>query len=127
MTKSRKLKRWIALLVLAAITFAQANLALAGCELERRALAHFAATAGPESGCDMPEMQRESLGTARCLAHCTADLQIAGLGSAIVRGAGESPGLTVAVPDHRLSRVPDRGAPPSAPVPIRILLHAFRV
>ena len=127
MVTSRKLKRWIALVLLAALAFAQASIAATACEMERRTIAQaVASTAGEDRGCEMHSIGSAPLYTNRCLAHCTADLQIAGLPVAIVRGAADVPVLFAR--PLTLPFVCDRlESPPPAAVPIRILLHSFLV
>jgi hypothetical protein len=64
--------------------------------------------------------------TAGCVAHCTFDLQLAGLPLVLVRHPVELPVLLVAVAEVR----PNPTAPPAPPplaVPRRILLHSFLI
>jgi hypothetical protein len=128
MRTSRTLKRWIALLLLAATTFAQASVALAGCELERRTVARLVAIADETAcGCEVGTAGHGPLVTNRCFAHCTADLQIAGLAVAIVPGACDSAVLHLARPSPLAALRADPGVPAGDAVPIRILLHSFLI
>lgn len=124
-----RLKRWIALSLLAATVFAQASFAAAMCEMDRRTLSQVVVAATePACGCDADAAGHEPFATNRCLAHCTADLQIAGFPVAIVRSPADAPVL-FAQPGEN-SQTAHRGrldSPPLAAVPIRILLHSFLV
>lgn len=128
MYTSSRLKRWIALSLLAATTFAQASLAAAVCEMDRRALSQVVVTESEQTcECDVNTVGHEPFATNRCLAHCTADLQIAGLAAAIVRGPCES--AVLCLPNGALQPAlhGDPDASPPGAVPIRILLHAFLI
>lgn len=128
MHTNRRLRRWIALLILGALAFAQASIAAAACEMDRRALPQAVTSMDSEvCDCEMSSMGNAPFYTNRCLAHCTADLQIAGLPVAIVRSPADVPVLFVPLGNLRaVARVrPDSSQ--TAPVPIRILLHSFLV
>lgn len=128
MHTTRKLRRWISLIVLSVLAFAQANLALAGCELDRRALTQITVSEAADDGaCGMNLAGQAPFSSNRCAAHCTADLQIAGVAAAIVRGASESSILQVPRSTQQLLIRTSRDTPPSAAVPIRILLHSFLI
>jgi hypothetical protein len=62
-----------------------------------------------------------------CVAHCTADLQLAGVAALIARAPADLPVLRVARPE--LAPAPHTGlhAPPSGAPPRRILLHSFLI
>jgi hypothetical protein len=125
---TRKLKCWIALVVLAALAFAQASIAIAGCELDRRAFLQIAISGTAEDReCDMQLIGQAPISSNRCAAHCTADLQISGMAAAIVREVGESSVLRLPPSTVRLSIGPSADAAPNAPIPIRILLHSFLI
>lgn len=128
MNTSRKLKRWIALLLLAATSFAQASVAFSACQVERGQLAQTIGTPDNrpcEDGVVMAEAWTKY--TNRCLAHCTADLQATGAAVALVRSPAFAPVLLLV----RVASPPvaDTGldAPPLGAPPSRILLHSFLV
>jgi len=134
MRMNEGVRRWIVAAMLAVMAFAQANLAFAGCEVERRSLAHaMMASADMPSGCDEQSMQRVPQLSARCLAHCTSDLQISGNpgfpggAAAIARHPGESGMLLTKAAGLQSSARATAVPPPAGTVPIRILLHAFRI
>ena len=87
MLKART-RLWTAILVLAALAFAQAGVALAGCSMDRGMLAGaMSMPAGEGCGaCDVPKQQSAMAMSNLCVAHCTADLQQASEAMAIVRG-----------------------------------------
>jgi hypothetical protein len=123
-----RLKRWIGLALLALTAFTQANLAYALCEMERRTLRHVLVVA-PEQACecDVHSADRGPLFTNRCVAHCTADLQIAGVPPALVRSPGEEAVLTLPAEEPQAAHREGPGAPPLQAIPIRILLHSFLI
>lgn len=121
-------RRWIALSVLAANAFAQASVSFADCPIQRGALAPMIAQAA-EAPCEMAtHVKKDAPRYAnRCVAHCTADLQLAGVPAVLVRSAADVPVLLVAQPEG--APVPNTGlavSPPGAP-PHRILLHSFLI
>jgi hypothetical protein len=124
-----RLIRKVALSLAALLLFAQASFVLSACQRERASLAHMMMSAAAEDGCaDCGAVvgHDDALYANRCFAHCTADLQLAGLPIALVRSA-DTPVLFV--PRTVAHSPPDTGldgAPPGAP-PRRILLHSFLV
>ncbi len=144
MTMNRRLIRRIAILLIALLGFAQGSVALATCTMDRGTLVHFFGT-GESSGCDMHGMDSSgTLRTAeptcetyvkasgpqhanRCIAHCTADLQLGGSPIALVRGPADTPALLTPLaesPPVSHARFP---VPPPTSVPRRILLHSFLI
>jgi hypothetical protein len=121
---ARHLKRRGALLLIGLLVFAQGAVALAACSMERGMIAHVAmASDEPCANCPSPaaQAQNENL----CVAHCTSDLQLAGLTVSLVRGPAPLPALVV----NRPTALPSTGldAPPSGAPPRRILLHSFLI
>lgn len=125
---SLRFKRWVGVLLLAATAFAQTGVSFADCSMDRGRLAQTMAPAA-EAPCTMathvkPDMPRF---VNRCLAHCTADLKLAGQPAAIAPSPADRPVLVLA----RLDRAPfaDTGleVPPPGTPPPRILLHSFLV
>lgn len=122
------MKRWIALTLLGALAFSHASVSMAACSIERGAIGQAIAVAAAEPcDCGTSATGFGPLHANRCVAHCTSDLQLAGLSIAIVRSAAETPALYL--PRMGLRAVPRTGldAPPPGAVPRRILLHSFLI
>lgn len=116
------------MLLLAAIAFAQASVSFASCAMERGQLAAVIATQAAEP-CECGEAAAEDdpLHVVRCVAHCTADLQIPNVAVAIVRGAADAPVLTVSLSEIGLFAPTGLEVPPVGTPPPRILLHSFLI
>ncbi len=114
--------------LLAALGFAQANLAYAFCEMDRRALAQVVQS-GSEQACECETGMASQLplATNRCVAHCTADLQIAAAAVPIGFPPAEAAVLIVPRADAPLGLRADPEAAPVLAVPLRILLHSFLI
>lgn len=128
MLKART-RLWTAILVLAALAFAQASVALAGCSMDRGMLAvAMAMPADDECGaCEMPKKQLALESMNVCVAHCTADLQQVSEPVAIVPGSAFLTVLFVTRPPSDPSSPKGlTAAPPGAP-PHRVLLHSFLI
>ena len=119
-----RLIRRIALVLVAVLAFAQANVALAACPTERGAMALAAADGGC---CDTPQFEPAPQLTNGCVAHCTADLQLSALPLALVRAPADVPVLFVAGPEPDLPTGAGLATPPLVSVPSRILLHSFLI
>ena len=124
---NRRILRRIAVALISLLVFAQANVALAACPMERGGMLAPILQAGePCSGCDtgfkpsFPEL------AGRCVAHCTADLQNTGPAAALVRSPGEPPALVVPAA-HRPGLHGGLFAPPAGAPPVRIVLHSFLI
>jgi hypothetical protein len=120
-----RLIRRIAIALLAPYAFGQASVALAACGMDREAMAQAMAMPAGDMCDDCVEAGTDSV-TALCVAHCTADLQVAGTAPDVgVAPATTASMLVVAVP--RFRSPPLLGpVPPGAP-PRRILLHSFQI
>jgi hypothetical protein len=124
----RRIKRWIALVVLAATAFAQAAVSFADCPMQRGQLSQTLTRAAESPCASATHVKKDAPRYVnRCVAHCTQDLKAAGLPVAIAGGTAEAPVLLVR---------PARGAPavntgldspPPGTPPPRILLHAFLI
>ena len=122
---NRYLVRRAATLLIALFVFAQASVVLAACAMDRASMAQAMTMASDEScSCGGTEMQQSV--TASCVAHCTADLQLAGLPIALVHGAASAPVLVVPMAEVHPSLAALHTPPPS-PLPRRILLHSFLI
>lgn len=128
MIKNRT-RRWAAILVLAALAFAQANVALSACSMDRGMLSSaMAMSAGEEcDACDVPKQQAAMDSANLCVAHCTADLQQASQPVLMVRSLALTAVLFIAQPPGPpISAKGLTAAPPGAP-PHRVLLHSFLI
>lgn len=121
-----RLIRRIAIALLAFYAFGQASVALAACGMDRSEMAQSMAMPAGGTCDDCAKTAGDSV-TALCVAHCNADLQVAGTApDAVVAPAAiiESI-LAVAIPRFRSPPVAVY-LPPGAP-PRRILLHSFQI
>jgi hypothetical protein len=122
-----RLIRRVSIWLIAMLAFAQASVAIASCSMERGSLAPMLEM-GEGCGCEAPQVKTDAPQYAnRCVAHCTADLQLAGLATALVRSPADAPVLVV--PRVELGAVPRTGleSPPPGTVPSRILFHSFLI
>lgn len=128
MRLSRTPRVWVALMVLGALAFAHASVSIAACAMERGTMVEVLAVE-TEAPCDCGTSVTESgpLYANRCLAHCTADLQLAGAAVAIAADAVQ--GAMLPVPQDSRSTRPLRsaGSSPAAVIPRRIQLHSFQL
>ena len=124
-----RLIRRLAMVLLAALAFTQASVAFAACPLDRGTLSHMIAPQGDEpcDDCATSVTGFDSLYANRCLAHCTADLQLTGDAVAIVRGPGDAAILHAPRADLRLAILTGLDGPPPGALPSRILLHSFLI
>jgi hypothetical protein len=124
----RRVKSLVAALVLGALAFAQASVSLAACSMERGNVGQVIA-AQASAPCDCGTMATEfgPLYANRCLAHCTADLQLSSMAAAIADSGAQAPVLLL--PRARLQAGHSTGlqAPPLGTPPTRILLHSFLI
>ena len=122
----RRIKRQLALLLIGLMVFAYGSIALAACAMDRAAMAHSMAAPLGEA-CDGCPAGDSTPVSAVCVAHCTADLQLAALAYPIVRSPSDAP-LLLLLPIHeyRIGRIACQAPPPNA-VPTRILLHSFLI
>jgi len=120
-----RLIRRVAFVLVALYAFGQTTVALAACGMDRSAMAQAMAMPAGD-GCDGCAKAGADSVTALCVAHCTADLQLA------VAAPDDLPApaivdslIAVAFPRFRSPPVLPY-LPPGAP-PRRILLHSFQV
>ena len=119
------LVRRVATLLIALFVFAQGSVVFAACTMDRASMAQAMTMASDEScTCGGSEMQKSV--TASCVAHCTVDLQLAGLPIALVHGAVSTPVLVVPPAEVHPS-LTALHTPPPPPLPRRILLHSFLI
>lgn len=107
--------------MLAALTFAQASIALAACDRDRAKLSQQSA------GEDCPCVEATTQFTNRCLAHCTADLQLAGAATVIAKAPADVPVLFVALTEQRQDAREWRPAYPPGGLPARIIFQSFLI
>lgn len=118
--------RRVALVAVLLLGFAQSAIALAGCIMERGTPMQMS-SAGEACDCDAQGMTGEQSSVNVCIAHCTADLQIAGLPIVLVRSPGEATVFTVPPSmEHEVSRLAI-DVPPPRSIAARILLHSFLI
>jgi hypothetical protein len=120
-----RLLRRVAISLIALFLFAQGSVVLAACAMDRASMAQAMTMESNEAcSCDGAEMQMSV--TASCVAHCTVDLQLAGLPIALVHASESAPVLLVPVgrEDRSLAAL---HTPPPVPLPRRILLHSFLI
>lgn len=126
MRLTRSPRKWIAVLLLVALAFTQASVALADCPMERGSIGAAPAAESSETcECDIGT-EIAPLWTNLCFAHCTSDLQLFGSVAVAVNNADHVSGLVApraTQPPHWRRQL----APPAATVPKRIQLHSFLV
>jgi hypothetical protein len=121
----RRIRR-VSLWLLAVLAFAQASVVLAACTMERDSMAPMLEMAEGCASCD-PQANGEGQDANRCVAHCTADLQLAGGATALVRSPAHVPVLLLPPLARRASPPTGLDSPPPGSVPSRILLHSFLI
>lgn len=121
-----RLIRRVSIWLIAMLAFAQASVALAACSMERGSLAPMLEMVDG-CGCETQVKTDGPQYANRCVAHCTADLQLTGVATALVRSPAEAPVLLL--PHFDRSPAPNTGLelPPPGTVPPRILLHSFLI
>jgi hypothetical protein len=123
---NHRFTRRISIWLIAVLVFAQASVAVAACTMERGSLAPMLEMV---DGCECETQLKPDAPqyANRCVAHCTADLQLSGSTTALVRSPAYLPVLLLP-PFERLAS-PRTGlqAPPPGSVPHRILLHSFLI
>lgn len=126
MEMNRRFTRRVAIWLIALLAFAQASVAIAACTMDRGSLAPMLEM-GEGCGDCRTEIKPDAPQYAnRCVAHCTADLQLSGSHAALAVHPADGPVLVL--PRLALPGAPppvDRVAPPA--VPVRILLHSFLI
>ncbi len=119
----RRLKRAIALMMLGALFFAHVQVALAACQGERGTLLPAVESSDDECPCAHAPDQL----AARCVAHCTADLQAVGDVTVIARAPADRPVLLVASSEPRYITTQWQEARPPGGLPARILFQSFLI
>jgi hypothetical protein len=124
---NRRLRLRTSILLIALLLFAQASVAAAACQMDRGALGPMLEMVDGCGGCDTEFKPYSPQYANRCVAHCTADLQLSGVAVALARSPADAPLLTVFPADRSyLGSAGLAEAPPGAP-PRRILLHSFLI
>ena len=122
----RRLIRRFALLLIAVLGFAHGAVALAGCAMERGGMAQMAEMDG-DCASQAEGKARPSEHANRCVAHCTADLQLPGFEAALVREPTDAPVLILVSQGSSFPGRAEAEVPPPRTVPHRILLHSFLI
>ncbi len=127
---TRRARRFISGLLLAALAFSQGSVALAGCLMDRGEMTQSAAQA--EMAGDCPEAAGYANGgmpmpATGCVAHCTLELQAFGTATGVMQAPPPTP-----IPCEHLfleSRAGESFKPSLPPpgIPPRILLHSFLI
>ena len=123
-----RIKRRIAILVLAVLAFAQLNVALANCAMNGSMM--MQATAGtpdkPCEDCDTPLGSPRDQIPSLCATHCATDAQPAAVPAAMALSQTE---VLILVLPRRIFEARPTGldGPPSGAPPRRILLHSFLI
>ena len=124
---ARRLKERVALLLVLLLGFAQINVAVAACSMDRGMLGHEITVTADQTcdGCGGVS-DRDTHAPNICVAHCTSDLQAAAASVSLVRAPSGAPVLSAArvvpaLPGRSMERVL-----PAVP-PLRVLLHSFLI
>jgi len=121
---TRRVSSWL----IAMLLFTHATLSLAECPRDRATLAQ-AITQAAENPCCATASPAgyESLYGNRCVAHCTSDLQAAGLATMVVRAPADVPVLLVAEVEQGFEIRPRVEPEPPGKLPHRILFQSFQI
>jgi hypothetical protein len=123
---NHRFTRRISIWLIAMLVFAQASVAVAACTMDRGSFAPMLQMA---EGCDCETQLKPDAPqyANRCVAHCTADLQLSGSMTALVRSPAHVPVLLLPPFDRLASPRTGLESPPPGSVPHRILLHSFLI
>ena len=125
---TKRFLRRVAISLIGLLIFAQASVTLADCPMDRGMLSLTLGTGdeNPCGDCGASVTAFGSLYASRCVSHCTADLQLAGLAVALVPHPSYAPVFVLEPPvvDVGLAAL---HAPPPGEVPRRILLHSYLI
>ena len=130
---TRRLKRWLSILVLGALAFSHASLVLATCAMDRGELSQMMSVepGGVHDCCDeavpVPGGERLPMSGNGCLSHCISDLQASGVPVITIAPPLDVPLLILPRSEYRGLRTPVVAAPLPPTVPPRILLHSFLI
>jgi len=119
-------KRRVALLLTGLLVFSQASVALAACSADRGTMAQAMTSDDACADCAFAPRRAAPIRNV-CLAHCTSDLQLAGIAITMAAAPADLPVLMVARPDVRSTPHTGLSTPPSSAPPHRILLHSFLI
>ncbi|SRR5712692_2929190 len=123
---NRSLLRRVSLWLIAVLAFAQASVATAACKMDRGSLTPMLAVAH-DCGCETQVKPYFPQYANRCIAHCTADLQLSKLPAALVQALADAPVLLLPRVERRVPGSAGLDAPPPGAAPPRILLHSFLI
>jgi hypothetical protein len=120
------IKRRVARLLIGLLVFSQASIAFAACSMDRGAMAQAMTSDDACADCASAPGGAAPIRNV-CLAHCTSDLQLAGIAIALAAAPADLPVLMVARPELRSTPRTGLSTPPSGAPPHRILLHSFLI
>lgn len=123
---SLRLLRRMAVSLIALFLFAQGSVVLAACAMDRASMAQAMTTMASDESCACGGSEMQAPISVGCMAHCTADLQMAGLPVTLVHNAARAPILIIPTLEPHAGIAPLHRLPP-AQVPRRILLHSFLI
>jgi len=121
-----RILRRVSIWLIAMVAFAQASVASAACQMDRGSLRPMLEVAH-DCGCETHVKPYSPQYANRCIAHCTADLQLSGLPAALVQAPAHAPVLLLPRVERRVPGSAGLDAPPPGAAPPRILLHSFLI
>jgi hypothetical protein len=130
---NRRLIRRLALALIAFLAFAQANVVLAACSMDRGEMGPMVVQTGEcaaagDQCCASDSLQSfEAQVSNTCVAHCTADLQLTGFPVVLVHVPAATPVLLLPPPESSFRGRAVLEAPPPPTITSRILLHSFLI
>ncbi len=127
---NRRIRRFLSGLLLALLAFSQASTVLAGCRMDRGAMALAAVQARMPAECPEAAGSADAgmpMPPAGCVAHCTMDLQAFSTSLDAMHAPAAAPILVAYwVAEPAVGRLVPCPAPPPR-IPTRILLHSFLI
>jgi hypothetical protein len=130
---NRRLIRRLALALIAFLALAPASVVLAACPMDRGEMGRMmvqtseSAAAGDECCAPVSIQSFEATLANSCVAHCTADLQLAGFPVVLVQSPAANPVLLLSPPEPSFPGRAALEAPPPPTITSRILLHSFLI
>jgi hypothetical protein len=124
---SRRFKRWLSILMLGTLAFAQVNLVFAACAMDRGQLAQMISQPADHDCCDQDTAPGAMPMAANgCFVQSTSDLQTLAAPMSF-EPAPAAVTLLLPLPESRPVALSRWSVPPPKAVPPRILLHSFLI